>query len=658
MIVIKNLKKTYKIKKGTDVNALKGISLTLPQTGMIFILGKSGSGKSTLLNIIGGLDKPDSGEITVNDKPLHKFSAADFDYYRNTCVGFVFQNYNLIDELTVEQNIALALQLQKKTGYPNRVKEVLKTVDIEDLGKRKPNTLSGGQRQRVAIARVLIKPPDIILADEPTGALDSETGKGILDTLKKLSEKRLVLIVSHDRETAETYGDRIIEMKDGKITADKIPEKPSLHERKSDNDRLIKSGLPFGCALKLGLSGLARHKIRLIFTMIISVLAFTMFGAASATTLFDVKRSTADAVVDSGYNAALLSKEFLSDYTRIVSTNDREDESTESSQSENTYFGESEISEINKKTESSGLLFAGVFSLNDDLLPVSQNTDNFNGNSYLYVHDRANEQADYFNTDINWFSDCGEEYMKRAFGKDCLLAGTYPAQPDEIAISAYHYEFFRQYGYYDYSEADVPIEISSPQDLIGKTLSLYHSKLTLTITGIYDVGNIDERYDTLKNSYPDARSEETAGLKAEFDRIMENSFHTTAFVSKSFYDLYGDKTKKSTAANYNFGRATLDLKSNRFISDNDASLEYRVITDTELSSVSGVKIFFYDNTDIPNITDSQCLISISYFVSMAEQLYTSKRAGDTETYGRNAYGVFAGVDASSNGTTGIFIPKP
>lgn len=220
MLEVKDLKKFYKSKSGNTVKALNGVSLSFPERGMVFLLGKSGSGKSTLLNVCGGLDMPTDGEVIVKGRSSKDFTQSDFDSYRNTFIGFVFQEYNILNEFSVENNIALALELQGKDKNQDAVDKILKEVDLEGYGKRKPNTLSGGQKQRIAIARALIKDPEIIMADEPTGALDSNTGKQVFDTLKKLSKDKLVLVVSHDREFAETYADRIIELKDGKVISD------------------------------------------------------------------------------------------------------------------------------------------------------------------------------------------------------------------------------------------------------------------------------------------------------------------------------------------------------------------------------------------------------------------------------------------------------
>ena len=221
MLSIKNLTKIYKTKGGEDTKALDNVSLDFPEKGMIFLLGKSGSGKSTLLNLIGGLDFPTSGEIILKGRSSKDFSQSDFDSYRNTYVGFVFQEYNILNEFNVEQNIALAIELQNKKVKKEDVDHLLKEVDLENFAKRKPNTLSGGQKQRIAIARALIKAPNIIMADEPTGALDSKTGEQVFETLKKLSSDKLVIVVSHDRDFAERFGDRIIELKDGRVLRDR-----------------------------------------------------------------------------------------------------------------------------------------------------------------------------------------------------------------------------------------------------------------------------------------------------------------------------------------------------------------------------------------------------------------------------------------------------
>ena len=238
MLEVRDLKKVYNPKKGTAVHALDGVSLQFPETGMVFLLGKSGSGKSTLLNVCGGLDSPTSGEVIVKGRSSKDFSQSDFDSYRNTFIGFIFQEYNILNEFTVEDNIALALELQGKPKDKAAIAALLEEVDLTGYAKRKPNTLSGGQKQRIAIARALVKKPEIIMADEPTGALDSNTGKQVFDTLKKLSKTKLVIVVSHDRDFAEYYGDRIIELKDGLVISD-ISKTHAESETVSDNMSVV-----------------------------------------------------------------------------------------------------------------------------------------------------------------------------------------------------------------------------------------------------------------------------------------------------------------------------------------------------------------------------------------------------------------------------------
>lgn len=220
MLEVRHLVRTYKVKNAEPVYALNDVSLKFPETGLVFILGKSGSGKSTLLNVMGGLDEADDGEIIINGKSSKDFTKGELDSYRNTYLGFIFQEYNILSDFTVKENIALALQLQQKKATDEEIDSILEEVDLKGYGKRKPNELSGGQKQRVAIARALVKEPKIIFGDEPTGALDSNTGKQVFETLKKLSKTKLVVVVSHDRDFAEHFGDRVIELKDGKIISD------------------------------------------------------------------------------------------------------------------------------------------------------------------------------------------------------------------------------------------------------------------------------------------------------------------------------------------------------------------------------------------------------------------------------------------------------
>ena len=223
MIEVKNIKKTYIGKDGKESRGLVDVSFKLGDKGFVFVLGKSGSGKSTLLNIIGGLDKATSGEVIIEGKKISDFSEKDFDYYKSHYCGFIFQDYKLLNELNVYENILLSLEIKNDMDDANnRIKEILNKVGLDGYENKMINELSGGEKQRVAIARCLIKNPKIILCDEPTGNLDKKTSKQILDALKEVSKNCLVFMVSHDNKACDLYVSRRLTINDGLIIDDSI----------------------------------------------------------------------------------------------------------------------------------------------------------------------------------------------------------------------------------------------------------------------------------------------------------------------------------------------------------------------------------------------------------------------------------------------------
>ena len=229
MLELNEIRKEYVTESNTTI-ALKGVSIKFRQNEFVSILGPSGCGKTTLLNIIGGLDRYTSGDLIINGKSTKEYSDKDWDVYRNHTIGFVFQTYNLIMHLNVEENVELALTLSgiNESERKARTKEVLERVGLADKAKARPNQLSGGQMQRVAIARALINNPDILLADEPTGALDSETSVQVMDLLKEIAKDKLVIMVTHNPELAEEYSTRIIKIKDGVLIGDTNPVQEEL----------------------------------------------------------------------------------------------------------------------------------------------------------------------------------------------------------------------------------------------------------------------------------------------------------------------------------------------------------------------------------------------------------------------------------------------
>ena len=224
MLQIKHICKEY--RTGSLVQkALDDVSLNLRDNEFVAILGPSGSGKTTLLNIIGGLDRYDSGDLIINGISTKKYKDRDWDSYRNHTIGFVFQSYNLIPHQTVLANVELALTISGigKTERRRRAKEALDKVGLGNQIHKKPNQMSGGQMQRVAIARALVNDPDILLADEPTGALDSDTSIQVMDLLREVARDRLVVMVTHNPELAEKYATRIVNLRDGRIRSDTDP---------------------------------------------------------------------------------------------------------------------------------------------------------------------------------------------------------------------------------------------------------------------------------------------------------------------------------------------------------------------------------------------------------------------------------------------------
>lgn len=270
MLSLRNVSKKYVTKSKVETLALNDVNLDIADSGMVFVLGKSGSGKSTLLNLLGGLDAPTSGEIAVDGVSMSKFSPADYSNYRNKYVGFVFQEFNLLEDFNVKENVALALKLATVDDADSKVSQALKKVQLNDSYlSRRIHEMSGGEKQRIAIARAIIKDSKIILADEPTGNLDSTTSQTIWEILKELSQDRLVVVVSHDRESADKYADRIIEIADGKIVSDNGKQPEVALPAPAHN--LPQCRLSFASRLKLGYHNLRLRKVKTVFVVLVAV---------------------------------------------------------------------------------------------------------------------------------------------------------------------------------------------------------------------------------------------------------------------------------------------------------------------------------------------------------------------------------------------------
>ena len=265
MLKLKKICKSYKTGDFFQ-QVLKDVDLEFRKNEFVSILGPSGSGKTTLLNIIGGLDRYDKGDLIINGKSTKKFKDKDWDAYRNNCIGFVFQSYNLISHISILSNVEMSMTLSGVSRKERRKKalEALDKVGLKDHANKKPNQLSGGQMQRVAIARAIVNDPDIILADEPTGALDSKTSKQIMELIKELSKDKLVIMVTHNAELAKEYSTRIVEFKDGNLLNDSNPI--TNEKEKKDKFNIKKTSMNFLTALNLSFNNITTKKGRTLLT--------------------------------------------------------------------------------------------------------------------------------------------------------------------------------------------------------------------------------------------------------------------------------------------------------------------------------------------------------------------------------------------------------
>ena len=615
MLEIRNITKIYRSKTGEEVRALDNVSIQFPESGMVFLLGKSGSGKSTLLNVIGGLDSYDEGEFIIKGKSSKEFAGSDFDAYRNTFIGFIFQEYNILDDFSVGANIALALELQGKKASSEAVEGILSQVDLVGYAHRKPNELSGGQKQRVAIARALVKEPQIIMADEPTGALDSNTGKQIFDALKVLSREKLVIIVSHDRDFAEKYADRIIELSDGRVIED-VTKHEHEAERLSDgvhrvndhilriesgyrltakdlemineylaknsgdvllsgdarvNDELraavgisregastvfegtdpakdikkkkydkgetkfIRSRLPMKNALKMGSSGLKHKKFRLFMTILLSFIAFAMFGLANSMAAYEKVSAATESIIDSQIRSAAMSLSV------------RYNESWSDGKNSNSYvgyqgtaFNDADIAWLEQQT---GLEFVPVFT---------GYSSAGRGESGINIqHQFANYESNtVYNARLSGLAAVTAEQLATT---GYQVTGRLPENANEIAITEFMYRQFNEYGFQNEVKGEtvekgkLTMDDHATTGIIGKHITINQigwsnlgqdQRPTYTIVGIVNTNFNYERYQNLlprDENQPSAQEEESLidmFLSREVTYERDFGFHALGFVTE------------------------------------------------------------------------------------------------------------------------------
>lgn len=689
MLEVKNLVKIYRPKKGVPVTALDNVSLKFPDKGMIFLLGKSGCGKSTLLNVIGGLDRYDEGEVLIKGVSSKKFRQSHFDSYRNTYVGFIFQEYNILDEFTVGANIALALQLQGKKATDEAIEDILRQVDLAGFGSRKPNELSGGQKQRIAIARALVKSPEIIMADEPTGALDSNTGKQVFDTLKKLSEQKLVIIVSHDRDFAEGYADRIIELADGKVISDvsldtsedankrnltyrdntvTLAEGYHLTEEDriainryidamqggsfsvvarranrrfretSESDtvqsggsfRLIKSRLPLRYAFRMGASGLKHKKVRLVFTILLSCIAFGLFALADTMAGYDLVNTYTDSILDSNIRYASMEKRLI----RNTETQSRP-------------ITDADIAILREKL---GGAVTGVYAFGEYEMQIQSFTDN-SGDLFAQP-EKGSDDALYLRA-VAGFAEADEQMLRDAGVS--LIAGRMPdGTKNEIVISSYLCQSFIKWGYTEHevmNVGDPPVfdkeymteeeyekilleyQQIKDKDLPGNQIAkhtirtaeeMLNRRIVIrnefyTIVGITDASPDLSRYTILTEGSSNASFTNLllySAAMAELESETTNSLAGIAIVGTGWIAENGKDDLPSYPINDQIKIVSETLDSKRFTSDMPDAVHHIEATLTRIGKLSDVNpnnVLWLDSTPRTELAENEIILHSMFF---------------------------------------------
>ena len=506
MLELNHINKTYKSKKGKTTKALKDISINFESRGLTFILGTSGSGKSTLLNLIGGLDKCDNGEIKFLNKNISCLSTKELDSYRNKYVGFIFQEFNLLDEYDVYNNIILPLRLQKKAVDQEKVNHILKVLQIENLKTRNINELSGGQKQRIAIARALVKEPMIILADEPTGNLDDDTGTQVMDLLKNISKKCLVIVVSHNKSMAFKYADRILQINNGVIIDDK---QLSYQNTEIDSKRKFNIGktkLPFFDGFKLGIHSIISKKLKFSFTLLLIIFSLLLFGIARTISSFDYSKSYADLLFNNDEEYLYLKKGNTEEYENYLSDN--------------------ELKKIAKEFKNYNVIQVNTNEYGEKLTYKSIGIDfpNIDGkDSPLYYTLSSSDELNLAVIDSNSI--------------DFDVIGRFPKSDNELAISNYVADHIIKYGIVINGEKQ---EFKSYNDILNKNININIFEHNLKVVGIvnYDLSKYnfykDKTYEDLNDSESKIIDSINQTLIYKKDYLYNNLYVTKDFMDNVF----------------------------------------------------------------------------------------------------------------------------
>ncbi len=570
MISIKDLTKIYKNKKGKEVKALNNISLTFPNKGMIFIVGKSGSGKSTLLNLIGGLDSFDNGEILIDNQSLKSFTDKQLDDFHNYKLGFVFQEFNLLEDYSIKRNLEIVFDLQGKNYSQEQIKQALHDVDLDNYEDKMVNELSGGEKQRVSIARALIKNPDIILCDEPTGNLDDENSEIVFNILKRLSEKSLIIIVSHDSEAAKQYGQRVIRLNNGKIVNDTNSD--YVNDINNSNKTYVTKHLPFKSKFYLAFSYFKKRRIRLCFALFFAILCCVFVSVS-------------------------LSIGFINSNKLLTNYMEKGDITSISFRKKGQYSDGKDNYNIN-------------INLNDNDVQFFQNRLNCDvdivydifSNSLSNVNSLSSRNP-YYSFSTNGFTEIDDAFLNRYHFN--LLCGKLPSNDYEIVIPEYLYETFHKYSY---TKDNKVTNIEKYEDLIGKELYFSckenENGYYFTIVGIIDTKFNHQKFDPLKNE------EDQNKLYNELNASNELGLHNIIYLNKGFYQRnFGDLYKKYY---YLKNRTTCKEYYGEQINSYENSIYLKKLGMYDYQT--------YTLNDSKNLGENEILLPISFYIKKYDEM--------------------------------------
>ena len=568
MIELKNVSKSYRLANGIEKKALDCVSLNFPDTGLVFVVGKSGSGKSTLLNIIGGLDKEDSGEVIVDGKSLKYFKNEDYDYYRNEYIGFVHQEANLIPDYNVYENIMISLKLKEmKISYEDCDK-LLDYLSLNGLGNRNINELSGGEKMRVSIARALVKNPKILICDEPTGSLDLETGNQIFKILKSVSKDRLVIVVTHDINNAKVYGDYLIQIDNGSIISNNLV----CETLSNASFRSTRSKLPFKEKYRFAFKNLFNNKVKMFFSLLLTFLSLVSLLISLNFNNTSIAYTQAKTLSDLGYNHITIKKY----------EHDKSDELM--NYHWESYFDEDTFNKIEKY-------------LGENYYRKYRIQENGNYLKINYNHENIYTKKDKFR-DPYYYHNGEDDRFVVYNGENFDIIGRKPIEANEIMIHSYLADLFMHVGIMSNGSYYYP---KSYEELLNNKY-IDFGKYKLKVVGIINDGDLRE-YEYIKNA-------------SSFDGMISNIGRGIIIKDKTFEKFLEHIMEPS----YNIYVSEKFLDSNNYTKDTVMANAILVVDDSKFKTYSGSayltsSIIAYNGNEFSTfekLNDNEIIINKNY----------------------------------------------